>query len=338
MPVFILSMEYNKELFGQETIPDELFERMNENALLEKPQDIVETRDNSYCPDCHIPMMLSNTDYQCNDCGRIQPADIITHRDLGDIGNANVRINTGSMRGMFYNTASDYTKTQMRIIMDQLTRNQLMYTNAGGIAFPLNILQAAATQYNNIQKYITEDDIDAEGNVRGQKKFVRRGIIRDETLAALIYYEGVREKVIRKKKDIAAFMNLPTYGFSRGEDIVRNLHAEGNLDIPIDEEPVDGFVDRYMERLGINEPHYAGFVIDLVEESERLKIGMNSQLSSKVVGAIWTLIMACKLGISSAQLEKATDHTKRNTFAKFYNTVNRSGAFGHIFRKWNIPI
>lgn len=317
--------------FGQFKLIDEsLFNQMAESRPLN-----LEAEKYNFCPDCQIPMILAGSDYQCEVCGRVQPFSGEGYKDTEEIVSGSIRITTGVNKGRFHNISGDYTKTQMKIILDQLLQNQIGYT---GAAFQLNVLNAAATQYNRIQKYITEDDLDENGKVRGQKKFVRRGNIKDETLAGLIYFEGIREKLVRKKRDIAIFMKLPTYGFSRGEDILRNLQAEGKIDIPVDEEPIEGYVDRYMDGLGLDNPTYPKFVIDLVQESEDRKIGMNSQLSSKIVGAIWVLIDKCRLNITSVALEKATDNTKRNTFTKFYNVVlNNINVFAHIFIKHGIP-
>jgi len=289
----------------------------------------------NYCDDCNIPMIHNASEYQCGQCNQSKPFyDMF--KDYSDTSNRSIRITTGTNKGRFYNITNDYSKTQMKSIMDQLNQKQSEYS---GPAFPHNILLAAAVKYNEIQKFITEDSIDEHGNVCGQKKFVRRGNIRDETLAGLIYFEGIREHLVRKKRDVAEFMKLHTCGFSRGEDILRSLHAEGKIDIPVDEEPIDGYIDRYMEALNLDKPSYVGFVTDIVNLSEQRKVGMSSQLSSKIVGAIWILIQRCKLGISSDKLEKATDNTKRNTFIKFYNVVNTNiKLFVGIFNKYNVPL
>lgn len=289
----------------------------------------------NYCPDCVIPMGVSGSEYQCGECGRVTEGagdQIIDHDETTSNG---IRITTGANKGRFYNNTGDYCKTQKKFILDQLNLNQHKYN---GLPFPQNILNSVAVQYNTIQKYITEDDISADGHVRGQKKFVRRGNIKDEVLAGLIYFECIREKLIRKKRDIAGYMRLPTFGFSRGEDILRNLQAEGKIDIPVDEEPLEGFIDRYIESLGISQK-YSDFIIAIVEKSEQLKIGMNSQLSSKIVGALWIVITMCGLRITSKELEKSTDNTKKNTFVKFYKVVFLNiHLFRDIFVKEKIPI
>lgn len=310
-----------------ELVDDSAFDDLNK---------VVEVDDlpHNHCPDCNIAMIFSHSEYCCPQCHRVE-----THTELfkerEDISTGVVRISTGSHKGKFYNISSDYSKTQKKCIYDQLVRNHM---NFQGNAFPLTVLSAVAERYNNIQKFITEDDIDSEGNIRGQKKFVRRGSIKDEVLAGLIHFECIREGLVRKKKDIAEFMKLPTSGFSRGEDILRNLHAEDKVDIPVDDEPLEGFIDRYLEALEIDDdPRYSAFIVDIVNASERSRIGMSSQISSKIVGALWIIICRCKLNISVAELERAADNTKKNTFIKFYKDVtSRPRVFLPIFKKHGI--
>lgn len=304
-------------------------------------QTSLQSTQHNYCPDCKVPMELSGSEYQCHACGLTQKNELECNngnssiKDHDDTVSSSIRITTGTNRGRFYNVQGDYTKTQRKAILTQLLQHQSRYT---GPAFPLNVLNATATQYNRIQKMITEDDLDENGKVRGQKKFVRRGSIKDEILAALLYFECIRENVVRKKKDIAVFMGLVTNGFSRGENILRNLEAEGKIELPDDNEPVSGYVDRYLEALNIDKPEYGQFIIALVEDSERRKIGVGSQISSKIVGAIWILINKCRLNITAQALEKATDNTKKNTFTKFSNIVlDNIRTFAPIFAMYGIP-
>ena len=307
-------------------LDDEIFNQLSEHRAA---PDIIDELQYNYCPNCKIVMELSSSEYQCRACGLTKANEFDMCKDHHETITSSIRITTGSNKGRFYNINGDYTKTQRKMVLDQLMQ---LATHYPGPAFPLNILNAVANQYNHIQRLITEDDLDENGNVRGQKKFVRRGNIKDEVLAGLIYFECIREKLVRKKKDIAAFMKLTTNGFARGEDILRTLEAEGKLDIPVDDEPIEGFVDRYMCALDIENPTYSQFVIDLVQRSEDKNIGMNSQISSKIVGAIWILIQRKKLGISAQALERAADNTKKNTFAKFSNMVmNNMGVFKDIF-------
>jgi transcription initiation factor TFIIIB Brf1 subunit/transcription initiation factor TFIIB len=288
----------------------------------------------NYCPDCKIPMNVTNNEYQCPSCSLIQECGAEGVKDHSESTSSNIRITTGIHKGKFYNMTNDYTKTQRKQIETQLLRNNSSYA---GPAIARDVLIKAAAGYNNIQKLVIDEEVDETGNL-SQKKFVRRGNIKDEVLAAFVYFECIRAKVTRKKKDIAAFMNLPTHGFSRGEDILRNLHAEKKIDIPVDEEPADNFIDRYLEALNLEKPEYKGFIVDLVNLSEKKRIGMNSHISSKIVGAIWILIQRLNLGISATALEQAADNTKKNTFSKFQTSVQNSmTVFAPVFKKYGVP-
>lgn len=311
-------------------IDEELFSRLSEPAVCED----INVKYN-YCPNCDTPMDLAGIEYQCRDCGLTKLNESDGNKDHDETVSGSIRITTGANRGRFYNVNGDYARTQKKMILDQLVSRQSKYS---GPAFPMNILNATACQYNLIQKMIMEDEIDEDGKVSGQKKFVRRGNIKDEVLAGLIHFECIRENLVRKKKDIAEFMGLNTNGFARGEDILRNLEAEGKIDIPVDKEPIEGFVDRYLCALDLENAKYNQFIIDLVNESEAKKIGMNSQISSKIVGAIWILITKYKLGITSQALEKAADNTKKNTFTKFSKIIlDNMNCFGHIFDRHGVP-
>jgi hypothetical protein len=281
----------------------------------------------NYCPDCpDMLMQLQLNEYKCPSCGRTEPADI-TGLDIKTLMGANT---LGRFR-----SAEGYIKTQKEAIVKLMKSNNDSFT---GDKFPPELLEEVASQYNIIQN-LAEEIYDDAGKVVGTKKFVRRRNIKDEVLATLIYLECINRKVVRKKKDVAAFMKLQTNGFSSGENILRSLYAEGKITIDIGDEPVDGFAMRYLDGLGIENVEYTQFITDIIRTAEAKNIGVNSITSSKVVGTIWLLNMQLGLNIKVDQLERAGDNTKKNTFIKFYNEVVRNiKLFVHVFKKYNIPV
>jgi len=289
------------------------------------------------CADCDIVMELVGIDYLCSMCGNTRigvGGDL--YKNHSETINTNIRITTGANKGRYHNISSDYSRTQLRSLEAQLFQLQSVWT---GPAIARDVLIAAAAQYNNIQRTMPNIVYDYVGNVIGQKKFVKRRGVKNEVLGALIYVEGVRRGLIYKKRDIARFMVLETDGFARGEDIVRDLHARGVLDIPVDDEDIPDYVERYMESLKIERPEYKAFVIELVQQSEIVKLLMQSQIISKIAGAIWMLIRCCNLHIDHKKVEKATDNTMKNTFAKFTTGVAQHlSRFEYIFVKWGIPL
>lgn len=311
-------------------VDDDLFDAMADGRLDEKSV-VAQVNGCPYCPDCpDTPMQLCMNEYKCVLCGRTECADI-TGIDINTLKGANI---LGR-----YRNAEGYVKTQREAIVKLLKANNEAYT---GDKFAPELLDEVASQYNMIQNLV-EEIYDEDGKVKGTKKFVRRSNIKDEVLSYLIYLACVNHGSVRKKKDIAAFMKLQTNGFSSGEKIVNDLHAEGKINIEIGDEPVSGFAARYLEGLGLAEnqttDNYIKFIDDIIHTAEAKNIGVNSITSSKVVGTIWLLNVQLVLNIKVDQLERAGDNTKKNTFIKFYNEVTKNiKLFAHIFRKYNIPL
>lgn len=291
----------------------------------------------NYCTNCCVPMEAAGTDYNCTYCGltRHNDVDRSGHETAGSMRLA------GADRRRRYNITNDYTKIQYNTTLRFLLHRQHICINnqeAAHVLMSKDILHACAAQYNKVQKLI-EDHYDANGNICGSRRFVRRGNIRSEVLAAILYFEAIRAEKGHKKKDIAIFMGLHTHGFARGEDIVRGLVAEGHLELPVYDEPLKGYAERYLEALNMTDERYPSFVVKIVERAGQLHICMASQPASKVVGAIWLIIQRCRLDIGSAAVEKAADNTKKNTFVKFYNgVIARQQQFADIFIAHSIPL
>ena len=304
-------------------VSDEVF-----TAIVEK-FSVIDDSTYGICPDCKTAMEAADVEFFCKYCGLIKPRDIDNNKDNTETTNKNIKISTGSNRGKYYNTI-DYAKTQRKAILSQLLELKKSYS---GPDIPDEILREVVMRYNTIQGF-TEDIIDADGKLRGKKKFVRRGSIKDEVLAALIYFECILRNDIRKKRDIAIFMKLPSHGFSRGEGILRELKARGKIELPEEEETAEGYARRYLKSLGIDTDEYVKFVCDIVDTSDDKNIGMNCQLSTKVAGAIWVLVSHAGLNISALAVEKATDNTKKSTFVKFSKLImDNKEHFQHIFGK-----
>ena len=282
----------------------------------------------NYC--CDVPMLISHSDYLCDLCGYTRPYSDVSAREEAVSGA--LRISSGRNKGKFHNI-SDYAKCQKKAIENQLHQNNL---NSPIAHIPNNVLMAAAAGYNKLQKqsvpYLNESDEVVE------KKFVRRGSMKDEALATFVYYECIRANTPRAKKDIAAFMRLAGSGFSRGENLIRALYTNGQVDLPIDKECTPDFIDRYLEALNLEDARYKPFILEVIERSEERKIGMSSNMSSKIVGSLYIVIVQCKLPITVATLEQVADNIKKNTFGKFQMAVMSAvTVFGDIFDKYGIP-
>lgn len=275
----------------------------------------------SFCINCRVAMNIVGVDYQCDMCGYITSNESLGEPDREASG-GRIRITTGANKGRIRNVNNDYSRTQIKNIYDSLKQQQLHNTGAN---ISLDVLLAAATQYNEIQKTIKNSDNPIK------EKFVRRGVIKTEILAALIYFECIRQNNPRKRPTIATFMGLVVQGFSGGENTLRNLAADGYFTIP-ECDHIIGYTERYLEALRIEEPKYVAFVTAVVQRSIEKNICVSSRIESRVAGAIHIAVVHCKLSTTVTELETAADNTKKHTFMKFYKAVYANyGEFKDLF-------
>jgi len=307
------------ELGGLQMVNVDDFEQLMNKETNAQVVDV----DHRICADCNVALIISGSELSCPDCGMITAKGESGMDTTASTGT--IKIATG--RGRYYNFSGDYSRTQKKAIEDQLNKNNnAMSENK----LPKNIINNVASVYNVIQQMI----VSCGGQ---EKKFVRRGNIKDEVLAAIIYYECIRSGVARQIKDIAEFMKLPVNGFSRGDDILRTIHRQKKLDLPIDASSDELFADRYFESLNLD-ANYKTFVMDIVYTSERAQICMQSTMSSKIVGVIWILISQMGFDVTIEKLENSADKIKKNTFMKFYTAVQKDPiTFVPIFEKYKVP-
>lgn len=288
------------------------------------------------CTECGIAMDQSTTDYRCPYCGLVKPNDHEIAIPRSDVASSSVRITTGANAGRFHSASSNYSSKQKKDVSVLLNARANEYK---GSPISPDILAAAASNYNEIQKYVTEDKLDQEGNVVGVQKFVRRSNVRLEILAAIIYFALVSRGVGRKKKDISDFMGLNVQGFSRGEDIVRDIVSKGQVSFTIEDETPQGYVSRYLGAMNADKPNYSQFVVRIVEIAEKEHIGPTFQTPSKIAGAIWLLVIKCSLNFSAKDIEKHTDKTRSTTFIKFFKLIMKSiTKFKPAFDECGVPM
>lgn len=306
---------------SNEVVSDDMFEMFADGVAFNEAEEIIHA---NYCPDCPDTLMIACfNEYKCPECQRV---------DSADINGADIKTLMGANTLRRFRGPQEYARAQKEVIMRQLRDNNSNTQSP----FPMDILDESASIYNTIQK-LMEPVYDNTGKIVTERKFVHRSDIKDQLLAALIYFVCIDRGVYRKKKDIANFMKLQTGGFSAGENIIRTLHAEKKITLKIGDEPLKGFADRYFGALGIDNDNYIQFVVDLVARAEGINIGVNSLPSSKIVGAMWILITSLGLKITASQLETAGDNTKKNTFIKFCKEVQKNiSQFNCVFAKYKI--
>lgn len=306
-------------------IPDEQFTQLSVGVTGSVPNH------HNYCEVCRIPMTRERNIWTCATCGLMSVVEGEV-KDHGEDSKLSMRITNS---GRYYKVTADYNKAQFREISEHLAKNNDKCPD--NLKIPLSIIEKVAANYNDIQKL---ENI--SNSVNGQtRKFVKRGNNKDEILAALVFDECNKANMVRKKSDIAEWMQLKKKGFSRGETILKSLKSTSKIKLQLDAESMDSFINRYLNAVGVMDIQHRKFVSDLVQKSFECFIGNNSIVPTKVVGAIWILITRedTYKSITVDHIESKCDNIKKNTFIKFVKAIEENiDLVVDVFRQYNIHL
>lgn len=295
----------------------------------------------NFCIYCEVPMNpMQDGTYECESCG-------FRKATIGEFGGIEENSNGGmkmySKNGNVFAINIDYSRTQKKQLMAELVECRNNSDDENKI--PLNILRETAEIYNKIQGLI----IDKNGNIlddefinpEGSKKWVKRGRIKKETMGAILYYVLIKHGVARQKQHIVQFMGFTSGGLSKGIQTIEELLNKGKLKDELEDavkkDPTESYIDRYLMALKLDNK-YKSFIIDIINESVRQRVGLNSYNNSKIVGVIYLLIKKLELNISIDTIEECCDNKRKNTFTTFTNAIEENILkFYRIFEKHEVP-
>lgn len=281
----------------------------------------------NYCPDCNVSMNQSGVgnEYHCPSCGLIKK--IIGSSSVDDFS-SNVKTFSGKI--------GSYTSYQQKEIIKTLLFNN---NENSSFKIPRDILLKTVEKYHSIQNILIEEE---ENGITKEKKFVKRGQVKDCVLAKLLYYECMASGIARRQKDLAEFMGLESNGLSKGDNILKKLEYNNLITLPKEQDQTESYISRYFETLSIDKDNYKKFIYDIIQLANKRKIGRSSISCSKVVGSIWFLIcyqstIDDTLNISKERLELACDNIRSNTFTNFSKELEKNlQYFLGLFLKHNI--
>lgn len=178
---------------------------------------------------------------------------------------------------------------------------------------------------------------------RADRNFVRRGNVKRQIIAALIYYKAIRHGTPRKKNVITDMVGLNSNGIATGCREV--INAVEKYDVPINLEEIDkqemisAFAHSFLGRLEISDRRIYDFVVTVVVRSEDRMIGRANQLTSKIAGTISSALNSLGYEFKDTQIEKACDNCKKNTFGKFSDILARTyhKHFIDLYEQYQVP-
>lgn len=295
-----------------------MLSRLIFNDIIDE-QSVIFTNEGIICKSCNRRMiLLDEIVYECPVCNLHHHHQV----SIADTNNTD-ELQTRDASGNVHKSrtrSSDYRSIQIQANKFKLiTANDNWAKLTGRDRIHEEILDEAAKLYSSLQT--------AYYGLRGVK-FVRRGNIKDQILASLVYRLLKKKGLVRQRAEIAQIFGLEVTGFSTGESQVQELDKALNLDLISDpmEELID-YASRYLKQLestsGLNVYNNRNlqFVIDIVMRAEVIKCGIHCYLYSRVAGAIYVLTLELGLGLKNRIIEAACDSCKKNTFERFRKII-----------------
>ena len=316
----------NFELFND----DEFDSILNQNKF----EEIQSNEDNlnyKNCTECNIQMQPNiNNTLTCPECGFIKTV-IIENLEYepsmaGYNTNANYHIpikcigkNSFQYQKYLRNNTSQYSiiqETSIKRILEKLNYK------SDNFIIPKNIIQNVLNQYKKIR----------------ETSKIHRGEILKGILGSLLYYECLKEGIIRKPKELAKWYEISENDLSKGDKILRDLAEKGVIDLPINKEYNDEYIESYLKRMDLD-IKYSLFLNELLDIINENKVGNpNARLSTKISALIFLLIISKKYSITTEAISEEFD-ISISTFKTFYMEIYKNKhLINHILQKYNIEL
>jgi len=316
----------NFELFND----DEFDSILNETKF----NEIHNNEDNinyKNCNECNIQMQPNiNNTLTCPSCGYIKTV-IIENLEYepsmtGYNTNENYHIpikcigkNSFQYQKYLRNNTSQYSiiqETSIKRILEKLNYK------SDNFIIPKNIISNVLIQYKKIR----------------ETSKIHRGEILKGILGSLLYYECLKEGIIRKPKEFAKWYDISENDLSKGDKILRDLAETGIIELPLNKDYNDEYIESYLKRMDLD-IKYSTLLIELLDKINQHKIGNpNARLSTKISALIFLLIISKKYQISTETISEEFD-ISISTFKTFYMEIYKNKIIiDDILKKYNIEL
>lgn len=284
-----------------------MFDYLDLNAIdIDENDDIIDD-ENLIC--CELPMQSDKTFLICSTCGRMkedyknEQSSYTTKNLYMDTENDDVNFRIKGPNNKIYEkktTINNNKNNQKKNTIKQVT--SLKQNDTSNLIPDYILLKAANLYYESIQKYTT-----------------KRGNIKKGIMVIFIYYECLKEGILRKISEICQITKVDMKYVNKGMKQLNIYMSIGLLNLPIHIDIIPFYIDRYFKLLNIHD-YYKKFVSELVYFSLDNNICRASRKFSRVIGAIYVLIKLTEAPFSKDFLTQKCD-ISRGTIVKFCQTI-----------------
>lgn len=278
-----------------------------------REEAVASGRNYRMCDECGVDMHpdINNT-LTCTQCGLVKECitDNINYEPSMDGYNTSEKFhipikcvgkNSFQYQKQLRNSTSQYSLVQEASLRKKLEK---LNFKSPELKIPKNIIANTINQYRLIR----------------QTNKINRGSVLDGIIGSLVYYECLKEGIIRKPKEISEWMCICENDLSKGDKILRNMECEGVIQIPIHEDNEEKYIDSYLKRMDMPLKH-RDIMLEIFYRLEKLRIGNpNSRLSTKIAAIVFMTVVIYDMPIQPDDISKEFNIAV-STFKAFYNDV-----------------
>lgn len=281
-----------------------------------KEIDVV--NDTDYCKHCKniLQRNINNITNVCGYCG-IVTDEIIEDTNSSEQVNNKLRIvgyNSNQFQPDLYRSDNcNVNILQYKQILNEYKEYRQKFIKSGHRAFPLNACELATDFYNKIQK-----------------QCVKRSQNKKAIMAACLWQACLLIDFAPPKREISEFMQLPQKGIARGNNFIRSLVSDGQLDINPNTDPIFPEIKTLFLQIQYTaecQLVLQQYIYEIIQIACKNSIGINSLPRTKVIGTAYIVLKRCKDTKINPNppidtKEFCKNKIRKNTIDRFINEIN----------------
>jgi predicted nucleic acid-binding Zn-ribbon protein len=282
----------------------------------------------NFCTQCGsiLHRSINNITNTCSTCGCTTDEISEEAIDVNDIMNNKIRIvgyNSNQFQPNLYRSDNgNICMLQKKQILGEYKEYRQKFIELGERAFPLNACELATELYNKIQQHC-----------------VKRSQNKKAIMAACLWQACLTIDFAPSKIEIARFMQLPHKGIARGNNFIRSLVSEGQLDIDPNIDTIYPEIRTLflqMSYIGDQYKKLHDIIHDLIQLSIEKSIGINSLSRSKVIGSTYIVLRRSKhwdiiTNVPNSTKDFCRNKIRKNTIDRFITEIN---AYHSYFKEY----
>jgi hypothetical protein len=308
----------------QNTDPFGILTDVDYNDLMNEFQNIcstseINTHDTEICNYCgnSLQRSINNISNTCATCGIVTDEVSEDMVNVAEMTNNKLRIvgfNSNHFQPDLYRSDNgNISLLQKKQIFTEYKDYRQRFIESGGRPFPLTACEIATEFYNMIQQ-----------------KCVKRSQNKKAIMAACLWQACLLIDFAPSKIEISKFMQLPHKGIARGNNFIRTLVSNNQLDINPNTNPIYPEIRTLfiqLEYIGDKYKVLHDIIYNIIQIANNNSIGINSLPRSKVIGTTFIVLKRCRDTTLIANPPVDTkdfckNKIRKNTIDRFINEIN----------------